>query len=497
MKKPWAIRFWLILRSICNIWRGQVMVVVGAYWGDEGKGKVVDGIGRLYDIIVRFGGGANAGHTVFTPDGRKVVCHLIPCGVAWGKTCVIGRGVLFSLSSFLREYLDIAMVLGGVMPVIYIDTGCTLFTPYHRLFEFWGETLRNGKIGTTGRAIGAMAAFDKLRYGPKVGDLFSPVRLEERVAELYFLLLPIFEEMLDRKEKGDADFKDVVIPTPEEVVAQLLLEAQNLPKDCVIDTRSFLLKQIALGKKILLEGAQAAGLDSKWGTWPFVSAGDSVAVGASLGTGLPMYLITRIMMVGKALPSRVGSGPFPSEMWDRDLMIAFGAEHMYLFSPGKRRDDFLADLREQINMGGYNDVRAKYFGVLGLELGASTSRVRSLGFSDLPWLRYSAEVNGATEMALTRLDMLSGIDSMQVAVAYKYEGEVFLPGQMPVSAFDLDQVEPVYEHWPCWEEDISGISKWRDLPREARAFIKRIEAAVGVPITVIGTGPGREALIRR
>lgn len=466
------------------------LVVIGASWGDEGKGKVIDLVMHFYDIVARFSGGANAGHTVMTDDGRKVVTHLIPTGLAQNKVSVMGRGEFFNVSLFIEELAQISKVLGGTMPPVYIDEMAPLWTPWHGLMEAWFESARGGhRIGTTNKAIGPLASLSKLRVSPVVSDLFNVEDLTEVLNLLYQSLRPIFDEMVKQKLVE-------TIPTPGQVAAELLALAPQI-KDKVVDGSYYLWKQTTIGKRVLFEGAQATGLDSRWGTYPFVSSGMSVAAGSTVGTGLPMKDIGATLMVVKTLPTRVGGGPFPSEMWERNEAQEFPKAHAELFVSGAAKDEFLKNMLEKMNDGRASHAEiAQYFQVLGDERGATTGRGRSVGFIDLPWLRYAIRINGPKWLALTRFDMLSGIKSLPVVVKYKVGGRELDPGEMP-SGRRLHEVEPVFEQWDLWSENIYGATDDAGLPVPAQKIISRLEQELGVPILLVGTGPERSAIIVR
>ena len=288
------------------------------------------------------------------------------------------------------------------------------------------------------------------------------------------------------------------IPTVGEVVSQLLKYAPDI-KDFVSDISFFLHQEFLGEKRILFEGAQATGLDAWWGTYPYVSSGNSVAAGASLGTGLPTEYFAKggSILVAKTLPTRVGFGPFPSEMWDRQGAMDFAKERNDLFTNKDLAKTFLSELLVKINLGQARDEEiSKYFQVLGDERGATTGRGRSLGFLDIPWLQYAIRINGPKWLALTRFDMLSGIKSIQVVVGYKYKGEVLPPGKIPAS-WQMDEVEVIKEIWPCFEENIFGINEESKLPQSAKDFLLRLENLLGVKILLVGTGPGREAMVVR
>lgn len=466
------------------------LTVVGGNWGDEGKGKVIDLIMRQYDIVVRFSGGANAGHTVYTPEGKKLVSHLIPCGLAQNKTCVLGRGEFFNAELFLQELEEAKKVLDGSIPQIYIDHQAAIWTPYHRLFEIYTEAARGqNKVGTTNKGIGPLEGIYKLRLAPVVGMLFEPEVLEKTVTSLFNVLRPSFESQ---------EFKNtnLAVPEPKAVVDELLTYASKL-KEFVADTSLFLYQQLKSPKRMLFEGAQATGLDAWWGTYPYVSSGNSVAAGAALGTGLPVQNFGATIMVAKMLPTRVGFGPFVSEMWERQAAMDFAKVHAEFFTDKTAAGDFLAEKLQLINSGkAEGQDYSQYFQVLGDERGATTGRGRSVGFLDLAWLKYAIRINGPKWLALTRFDMLSRIKSIPVVVAYKLEGKILADGELP-PPWHMDKVEPVFENWPGFEQDISGTFQADSLPQAARDFLERLEKHLQTSILLVGTGPGREAIIVR
>lgn len=468
----------------------QNLTVVGGNWGDEGKGKVIDKILERFDVTVRFSGGANAGHTVFTPDGKKVVSHLIPCGLAQNKICVLGRGEFFNAELFLKELAEAKTVLGENLPGIFIDRQAALWTPYHGLFEVYIESARgNSKVGTTNKGIGPLEGIYKLRLAPQVGMLFEPATLLRVVGSLYEVLKPCLES---------ENFKtlNLAVPSPEQVCGELVKSAEKL-KTLVADTGYLLSQYFRDGKRMLFEGAQAAGLDAWWGTYPYVSSGNSVAAGAPIGTGLPTQAFSATLMVAKTLPTRVGFGPFVSEMWNRDEAMKFAKEHGELFKAGEERENFLSAMLEKINAGKTSHAElSQYFQVLGDERGATTGRGRSVGFLDIPWLAYAIRVNGPKWLALTRFDMLSKVKIIPVVVGYKLDGKILELGQLP-APWDMEKIEPVFEQWEGFEQDISGISDAEKLPQKAKNFILKIEKHLNTPILLVGTGPGREAIVVR
>lgn len=468
------------------------LVVVGGNWGDEGKGKIIDLVMAHYDMTVRFSGGANAGHTVFTSDEKKLVSHLIPCGLAQNKECVMGRGELVDVRLFLEEIEQAKKVLGQKLPPIHLDHMSPLWTPWHGLLEAWLEYARGkGKVGTTGKGIGPLEGLHKLRVAPLVGQIFLSKKEFASVLELlYKTLQPIFREM---KIKG---FISGSVATPRQVADMLMVMAPKL-KLFVTDT-SFVLHQAQKKRqRMLFEGAQALGLDSHFGTYPFVSSGNSAAFGAAVGTGLPMQNFDATMMVVKILPTRVGRGPFPSEMWTREQAMGFAKNHPQLFVKGGERDKFLSARLQKLNSGkAAGPDWSQYFQVLGDERGATTGRGRSVGFVDLPWLSYAVRINGPKWLALTRFDMLSGVKKIPVVVGYRLHGKLLAPGQLP-PPWGMDKVKPVFEQWPGWAENIFGVHREKDLPKSAAVFLRRLEQAAKVPILLVGTGPGRDDIIVR
>lgn len=475
--------------------RNTMLIVTGTYWGDEGKGKVIDLLSKLYKMTIRFSGGAGAGHTLVTPDGKKFIGHLIPCGIAQLTTCVLGRGEFFDLKRFLVELRQAKKVFGDTLPPIWIDRFSPLWTEYHQLLEIWLEfSKKKGKIHTTGKAIGPLAGLKSLRSGLKVRHLFGDHKiLRNQLEALYRELKPLFDEMV---RLGIVRRKDILLPL--HVQQKLLKDAPKIA-GYVKDTARGLYDACRAKVRMLFEAAQAPGLDINMGTWPFVSSGHSVAAGAPLGTGLSLkeFKDVVILMVMKALPTRVGAGPFPSEIWDRLMSERFSQQNPKLFKKGRARENFLGSKLALIN----SDLAkpkdwAQYFQVLGYELGATTGRGRSIGWMDIMWLHYTIRINGPTYFALTRFDMLSGLDKVPVVVGYELDGKRLEIGDMP-DTDNLFRVKPIVEMWPCWKDDIYGCANWKDLPYAAKQFVWKLEKIIGVPIVLIGTGPKRDAMIVR
>ncbi|MBI2356206.1 MAG: adenylosuccinate synthetase [Candidatus Doudnabacteria bacterium] len=466
----------------------QNWAIVGGQWGDEAKGKITDLLAPFFDYVDRYSGGSNAGHTTYVPAG-KIVGHLIPSGLAQGKTCIISRGVFFDLSAFLTELSEAGKVLGK-LPPIFIDEGCTVRTPWHNYLELWSERARGSKwANTTNRGIGPMASIRAARLDIKLADLYGGKEaLLEKLELLRRIYLPIFENM---KTAGIISR----IETAEEVGLGLASEAAQI-KDYVLDTRRLLLDGMRKGQRILFEGAQAALLDATWGTWPYTSSGDAIAGGVFTETGLPPSPLG-VAMVVKILPTRVGEGPMPSEIWNRAEAEQYAKDHEELFKAGWERSEFLSALLSKINSKQTSPAEiSQYFQVLGDERGSTTGRGRSVGFIDVPIIQYAAEINGPQFLALTKLDTLSGLRSIKVAVAYEFEGRRLQSGELP-SANRLHEASVIWEEWPCWTADIRSCRDFNDLPAEAKALVLKLEGLVGIPIRLISNEPSREAIIVR
>ncbi len=422
------------------------IVVVGAQWGDEGKGKVVDLLAEQSDWVVRYQGGNNAGHTLVV-DGRKVVLHLVPSGILQPNCrCVIGNGVVVNPAVLLEE-LDELAALGHVVSPdrLVLSTEAHLILPWHLALDRARETaLGDKRIGTTGKGIGP-AYEDKVgRRGLRVADLFDGDALAARIAEV----LPEHNRRL-MEWYGEPPI------AVAEVLAALAPVAERLRPYAKTATR-LLFEASRRGERILFEGAQGTFLDVDHGTYPFVTSSNTVAGSACAGAGVGPTVITDVIGIAKAYCTRVGAGPFPTEL-DNEL----GAK-----------------------------IRA-----IGHEYGATTGRARRCGWFDVPLLRHAVMVNGLTELALTKLDVLSGLGPIQVAIGYKLGGQRI--EDVPAGAAALGRVEVEYESFAGWDADLSGVRAWSELPATCRAYVEALEERVGVPIRLLGVGPGRESVIRR
>ncbi|GAA2755967.1 adenylosuccinate synthase [Actinopolymorpha rutila] len=418
------------------------IVLVGAQWGDEGKGKVTDLLGGSVDYCVRYQGGNNAGHTVVV-DGESYAVHLLPSGVIT-PDCVpmIGNGVVVDPAVLLDE---IAMLesRGVSCDRLLISANAHLIAPYHATVDKVTERfLGKNQIGTTGRGIGPTYADKVNRVGVRVQDLFDPNILRQKV-----------EGALEQKNHLLVKVYNRRAITVDEIVDGFLRYAEALrPK--VTDTSAVLNKALDEDKVVLLEGAQATMLDVDHGTYPFVTSSNPTAGGACIGAGVGPTRIDRVVGVLKAYTTRVGAGPFPTELRDAD------GEH----------------LRK-----------------VGGEYGVTTGRPRRCGWFDAVIARYSTRINGFTDYFITKLDVLSGFERVPVCVAYDVDG--VRHDEMPMTQTDFHHARPIFEYLDGWWEDISGCRNFDDLPKAAQAYVRRLEELIGAPVSGVGVGPGRDEVI--
>jgi adenylosuccinate synthase len=418
------------------------VVLVGAQWGDEGKGKATDLLGDRVDYVVRYQGGNNAGHTVVIGD-KKFALHLLPSGILTpGCTPVIGNGVVIDLEVLFRE-IDGLIEKGVDVSRLRVSANAHIITPYHVTIDKVSERfLGKRAIGTTGRGIGPTYS-DKIgRLGIRVQDLFDPSillqKIEGALAQKNDLLVKVFNRAAVK---------------PEEVAAELLSYAERL-RPMVSDTALELNQALDAGKTVLLEGGQGTLLDVDHGTYPFVTSSSPTAGGATVGSGIGPTRISGVIGILKAYTTRVGAGPFPTELFDE-----WG--------------EFLRDK--------------------GFEFGTTTGRTRRCGWFDAPVARYATRINGLTDIFLTKLDVLTGIDQIPVCVAYEVDGKRV--DEVPVSQTDFHHAKPIYENFPGWHEDITGAKTFDDLPKNAQDYVRALERLSGTRISAIGVGPDRNATI--
>ena len=417
------------------------LVIVGAQWGDEAKGKLVDVLGEQADVVVRYSGGNNAGHTVIVgPQEYKF--HLIPAGILHpNTTAVLGAGMVVCPRSLLEE-LDRTKAQASEIGELRISAAAHVVFPYHRLLDQLEETARGANpIGTTSRGIGP-AYQDKVgRFGIRMGELVEPevsaTRLRDVLAYKNRLLVMFGAEPLS----FDTVYKEY------QAYAERL-------RPLVGDTDVFVQNAVSSKKRVLFEGAQGTFLDLDSGTYPYVTSSHPTAAGACLGTGIGPRDINHVLAVAKAYTTRVGSGPFPTELDD---------------AMGQR-------IRE-----------------VGREYGTTTGRGRRCGWLDLVLLRHSARLNSLSGWVLTRLDVLSGFEPVRVCTSYRLHGETIR--HVPTNTHDFAAVEPVYEDLPGWQGDLRKARTWEDLPPTAQAYLRRIEEETGVPVAVVSIGPDRDETI--
>jgi adenylosuccinate synthase len=420
------------------------IVIIGAQWGDEGKGKATDLLGSRIDYVVKFNGGNNAGHTVVIGD-QKYALHLLPSGILTeGVTPVISNGVVIDIEVLFHE-LDALIARGVDVSRLLISANAHVITSYHRTLDKVTERfLGKRMIGTTGRGIGPAYADKINRVGIRIQDLFDENILRQKV-----------EGALDQKNHLLVKVYNRRSISVDAVVAELLGYAERL-RPMVADTGLLLNKALDAGKTVLFEGGQATMLDVDHGTYPFVTSSNSTSGGAATGSGVAPNRIERVIGIAKAYATRVGSGPFPTELHDES-------------------GEWL---------------RAK-----GFEFGTTTGRPRRTGWYDAPVARYSARINGVTDYVLTKLDVLTGLDEIPVCVAYDVDG--VRVDEVPVSQSDFHHAVPIYESFPGWSEDITGARSFDDLPKNAQDYVLAIEAMSGSRISAIGVGPGRDAIVVR
>ena len=422
----------------------KVIVIIGAQWGDEGKGKIVDLLTESFEVVARYQGGHNAGHSVYVGD-KAYALHLIPSGIIHpGKTCVLGNGMVIDPKAFFEE-ADRLLAQGlEVTPErVLVSSRAHLILPYHRALDHTSEErLGNERVGTTLRGIGPAYEDKAGRRGIRVADAVNPQvlrsRIERNLEDANRIIQAYGGEPLDTEQVFDE--------------TSFLVERLS---PFIADTTHFLNRAAREGRSILIEGAQATLLDVDHGTYPFVTSSSTTAGGASIGTGLAPHRITGVLGIVRTYTTRVGEGPFPTEMVGADAEI----EQM---------------IRER-----------------GREYGVSTGRPRRCGWFDAFATRYAAEINGFTSVALTKLDVL---DEIKVCTGYRLDGRTL--DSFPAVSQDLRRIEPVYESLPGWNSSTEGVTELDDLPAPARAYIDFISREIGVPIGLVSTGPERGQTIR-
>jgi len=420
------------------------MVVVGTQWGDEGKGKIVDILSEEADVVVRFQGGHNAGHTVVV-DEEEFILHLIPTGILHPETvCVIGNGVVVDPQALIEE-MDSLKSRGFILKdYLFISKNAHLIMPYHKAIEKESEKLKGSrKIGTTGRGIGPTYADKMARVGIRMADLLDPEIFREKLAvninDMNFILEGLYNVEGFEVEK----------------VYQEYMGYAEAIQDTIVDTSVLVNRAIDEGKNVLFEGAQGTHLDVDLGTYPYVTSSNTTAGGACTGSGVGPTRINKVLGVTKAYTTRVGSGPFPTEE-DNELGMTL-----------QRR---------------------------GHEIGASTGRPRRCGWFDAVAVRHAVRVNGISSLAVTKIDVLDRQEEVKVCVGYKYQGQMI--EEMPSELKILENLEPVYETMKGWDDLSTGATTYEKLPENAKVYLKRLEELVNCKIEIISTGSKRSETIR-
>ncbi|HVL36261.1 MAG TPA: adenylosuccinate synthase [Burkholderiales bacterium] len=419
------------------------VVVIGTQWGDEGKGKIVDWLTDRAQGVVRFQGGHNAGHTLVV-GGRKTILRLIPSGILRSEVrCYIGNGVVLSPQALIQEMQELEAAGVHVAERLRISEACPLILPYHVALDAAREAAKGAqKIGTTGRGIGPAYEDKVARRAIRLQDLFKPVRFAEKLT-------------------GILDFHNFVLANyyrqPKVDFQKTLEEALGLAEriaPLVADVPRALYDANRAGRNLLFEGAQGSLLDIDHGTYPYVTSSNCVAGAAAAGAGIGPHQLHYVLGITKAYTTRVGSGPFPTELSD--------------------------DIGEQLRQRGH-------------EFGSVTGRPRRTGWFDAAALKRSIQLNGVSGLCITKLDVLDGVEAVKICIGYQVEGR--MSDILPVGAEELERCVPVYEELPGWEESTVGVKSYERLPRAARAYLQRIEALCGVPVDLISTGPDREETI--
>ncbi len=424
----------------------RVSVVIGGQWGDEGKGKIVDCLARDVDLVVRFQGGANAGHTVKI-DGQKFVLHLLPTGILHEKVrCLLGGGMVVDTWALLEELDELRANGVDAGSRVHLASSAHLVLPFHRrIDELREKSLQRKNIGTTGRGIGPTYEDKMARMGLRAGDLLLP---DENLRRL------VIEKVLRANQYLAARFEAPAMAS-EAIAGELVEHAQQL-RPMIVNSYEFLAPVRAGAWRILLEGAQGTLLDIDHGSYPFVTSSNCTVGGALTGTGLSPQLISDVTLVLKAYCTRVGNGPFPTELHGEEA--------------------------EELRQAGH-------------EFGATTGRPRRPGWFDAVAAKYAVEINGATSIALTKLDVLSGLDVVKVCTGYTVDGK---PVEFfPADSVQLQKCKPVFTELPGWRGDFAAIGDYEELPENARAYVDAIEEFTGCRVRFVSTGPRREQFIDR
>ena len=419
------------------------IVIVGTQWGDEGKGKIVDLLSEFSDIVVRFQGGNNAGHTIVV-NGEQFISHLVPSGILQKKTCLIGNGVVVDPEVLVKELDNLNKKGIDVGPdTLKVSEKAHIIMPYHKQIDLAREKKKGDKkIGTTGRGIGPCYEDKACRRGIRFVDLIDFEGFTEKI-----------KTILEEKNFYLKNYLSSETIDPESIIGPYKEYAERLAPH-VVNISIVMNQAIKANKQILFEGAQGTHLDIDHGTYPYVTSSNTISGNACCGSGIGPKEITGVVGIVKAYTTRVGEGPFPTELFD--------------------------EIGDAIQ-------------VKGAEFGATTGRKRRCGWLDSVLLRNSARLNGLTGLAITKLDVLGGLESLEICTAYEYNGEII--HDFPASIKILGACKPVLETLPGWSDDITGVRKIDDLPQNAKNYLKRIEELTETPIDIVSVGPGRNETI--
>ena len=422
----------------------SAIIIVGAQWGDEGKGKATDILGGKVDYVVKPNGGNNAGHTVVV-GGEKYELKLLPAGVlSENATPILGNGVVVNLEALFEE-IDGLEARGANASRLKVSANAHLVAPYHQQLDRVQERfLGKRAIGTTGRGIGPTYADKVARVGLRVQDVFDESILRQKIESALDVKNQMLVKMYNRRAISVEETMDYFGRYAERL-APMVVDAERVLNDA-----------LSRGEHVLMEGGQATMLDVDHGTYPFVTSSNPTAGGACVGSGIGPTRITGVLGIVKAYTTRVGAGPFPTELFDK---------------------------------------WGEFLQVTGGEVGVNTGRVRRTGWYDSVIARYASRVNGFTDLFLTKLDVLTGIGEIPICVAYDVDGKRF--DEMPLTQTDFHHAEPIYETMPAWDEDITECREFEDLPQKAQDYVLRLEELSGAPISYIGVGPGRDQTIVR
>ena len=422
----------------------SAIIIVGAQWGDEGKGKATDILGGKVDYVVKPNGGNNAGHTVVV-GGEKYELKLLPAGVlSENATPILGNGVVVNLEALFEE-IDGLEARGANASRLKVSANAHMVAPYHQQLDRVQERfLGKRAIGTTGRGIGPTYADKVARVGLRVQDIFDESILRQKIESALDVKNQMLVKMYNRRAISVEETMDYFGRYAERL-APMVVDAERVLNDA-----------LSRGEHVLMEGGQATMLDVDHGTYPFVTSSNPTAGGACVGSGIGPTRITGVLGIIKAYTTRVGAGPFPTELFDK---------------------------------------WGEFLQVTGGEVGVNTGRVRRTGWYDSVIARYASRVNGFTDLFLTKLDVLTGIGEIPICVAYDVDGKRF--DEMPLTQTDFHHAEPIYETMPAWDEDITECRNFDDLPQKAQDYVLRLEELSGAPISYIGVGPGRDQTIVR